>query len=177
MQHFTSFHFTFTIFSILVQADPVPPPEPDPRPPPPPPDPPGPAPAAGIVPGPRLFVVRRGVPNPLLRPQLPQQLGPPLPRAPQPAPQQPLFVAPPNPAGQQNLDILQELLRQQVLRLQQDVRAPFQHLGPAAAGAPPPPAVGDNLPPDALAGLPQVPAPAPQLNALQTWQLQWQQQQ
>ena len=78
--------------------------------------------------------------------------------------------------GQQNIDILQEVLRQQqAFRLQQQAAAP--QLGPPVAlGAPLPP-LGDNLPADIQAGLPQAPAPGLPLNALQTWQLQWQQHQ
>ena len=155
----------------------MPPPEPDPRSPPPPPEP-LPAPA-GFLPGvrPRVFVVRRGAPAvPPFRP--PQR--PPMLQAPQP------FIRPVVPPEQQPLDILQEILRQQqVLRIQQDAVQRFQAPLPAAAAAaaaPPPPGAAPAPPlapdgfgvlaPDALLEV----APQP-LNALQNWQLQWQQQQ
>ena len=74
------------------------------------------------------------------------------------------------------MDILQEILRQQqVLRIQQDALQNQQIPAAAAAAAaapdpaPPLPVADDDV---------AVPAPDPlPLNALQGWQLQWQQQQ
>ena len=152
-----------------VNLGPAPPPEPDPRPPPvpgppgPPPGPPAPPPGpppAGLAPtgmapaGPRVFVVRRGAPG--AAPAF-------IPHPPAPVP----------PAEGNPVEILQEILRQQrVLRLQQDALQQQQQLLPLAAmGAPPPDQQVDGVP------LPADAVPVAPLNALQEWQIQWQQQQ
>ena len=122
--------------------------------------------------GPRVFVVRRGAPLPvpppsrvvqaaLLQPPAPAVHAAPLLAAPPAAPAQVAQAAAPPAAAQpvaQPMDILQEILRQQqVLRLQQ--QDALQNIPAAALGAPPP--------------LPD----GPPLNALQEWQMNWQQQQ
>ena len=149
-----------------VVLDPVPPPEPDPRPPPPPPEPRFPAPA-----GPQVFVVRRGVPG---------AVGPGVAALRPPLQQRPPLVAQPIPG--QPMDILQEILRQQqVLRIQQEALQQQQqqphHPLPAAQGAPPPEVPLPPGPGDPGPALPELGPPVGHLNALQAWQLDWQQQQ
>ena len=149
---------TLTQIYIITQVvlDPVPPPEPDPRPPPPPPEPRFPAPA-----GPQVIVVRRGAPG---------AVGPGI------AFRQPLQRPPvAQPVPGQPMDILQEILRQQqVLRIQQEALQQQQPHLPAAQGAPPPEV---PLPPGQVNPGPELVPPPAHLNALQAWQLDWQQQQ
>ena len=142
------FSYTFTYIHISIITQVLLDPVPPPEPDPRPPPPP-PEPQFPAPAGPQVFVVRRGAPGVGPRPVL-----------------RPPIQAQPIPA--QPIGLLQEILRQQqVLRLQQEALQQQQQI-PAAQGAPAPqqpePVVPDLGPPA-------------NLNALQAWQLDWQQQQ